>query len=53
MSVKAQTILKTLSAPGASQLGHHRVGPEIESVGFERVALVKASCGTVDSEGPH
>ena len=53
MSVNVQTILKTLSAPGAFQLGRHRVGPERESVGFERVASVEASYGTVDSEGRH
>jgi hypothetical protein len=53
MSVKVQTILKTLIAPGPSQLSPHHVEPEREGVGSERAALVKAYCGTMDSEGGH
>ncbi len=53
MSAKVQTIFKILIAPGASQLGRHHVGPERETVGFERGVVVKASCGSVDSEGGH
>jgi len=51
MSLNVQTMPKTRIAPGASQLGPHHIEPEREGVGSERVALVKAHCGTVDSEG--